>query len=730
MAVESVEQMIPCSHCGQQVREQAVFCPHCGLRLGMESEQLYPGSALSNGRYVVQRLLGQGGGGAVYLAEDRNLARSIVVKELQGYFKSVEERRRAENDFRREALILARLSADHPNLPQTFDHFTEGTRHYLVMQYVSGENLEQRLRRLGGKLVEKEVLQYGLVIADILAFIHAQKPEPVVHRDIKPANIIVDNQGRVKLVDFGLAKAMGREGSGQLNSQHLSGALGSGQLNGDSNAAGTAGYTPVEQWQGRAEPASDVYALGATMHHLFSGRDPRDPFNAYPELNLDIVRRLSFFPPLRQLRPEITPATEGLLLAMLDPAPAKRPTAVQVRSEIQRILTALNQAAPTAADLLNMGQNARQQPAPNLPPQPRHTAGDRLLQRTAPTNQPPPASPQGQSRQNGQAGYAGPRLERLASQRNQAGDNDLLAHASPLNPAAYRLGNNVIASTAPPIAGRAFRFSAVGEVSYALQTWLRGYIQFLPLNEPLDVHVQGLTLMPLYLANYMIDAPLPQINQIIRRQGAIILDVASDQPLPELLADLWLPEWRGLNTAQAQANASSSTPTVPPQLLTLRDLSPAYGAPPRPPLYSRSELQLQERIRTVVAQANGQSIRLESFGNNITYTPNVSDIHLTQAEAVYGALWHASVLLRGKSYTLSAYEGSKAGAKRGLPGFLLRDSSFPSRAFCTVCGGLFFPEQVVQCEQCGKSVCEKDRHNSGFLNKHTYCSNECQARAR
>src|SRR5439155_6313068 len=122
--------------------------------------------------------------------------------------------------------------------------------------------LEDQLRRAGSPLPFEEVVRAAGAVAEILAYLHGQQPEPVIHRDVKPANIIVDSQGRVKLVDFGLAKALPSTTAALAVARHTT-------------AAGTAGYTPLEQWMLQAEPRSDIYALGATMHHLLTGRDPR-----------------------------------------------------------------------------------------------------------------------------------------------------------------------------------------------------------------------------------------------------------------------------------------------------------------------------------------------------------------------------------------------------------------------------------------------------------------------
>jgi len=315
-----------CPHCGHPARSGARFCAGCGSLLAAGSAVLPVGTRLQAGRYTIARLMGRGGNGAVYQAEDTRLRRACVVKELQPDYLSTAEQRRAEADFHREALILARLSTEHPGLPQTYDFFNEQGRHYLVMQYVAGLDLESRLRT-GGPLAEAEAVGHGAAIAEVLAFLHAQQPEPVIHRDVKPANIIVDAQGRVKLVDFGLAKAL----------LSTTSALRAGAV-GQTSAAGTAGYTPVEQWALAAEVRSDVYALGATLHHLLTGRDPRTVFEGQGELNLELIRRLTVFPPLRALRGDVTPALDSLLTAMLAPEPAARPPAAEVSATLSGLL--------------------------------------------------------------------------------------------------------------------------------------------------------------------------------------------------------------------------------------------------------------------------------------------------------------------------------------------------------------------------------------------------------
>ncbi len=697
MAVAPPNQTDVCPRCANPVRSDARFCPFCGLRLqDVTNSLLLAGTTLASGRYFIQRLLGQGGMGAVYLAEDRHLSRPCVVKELQVYTDSPTDTSRATNDFRREALILAHLSADQPAIPQTYDHFSEGPRHYLVMQYIAGENLEQRLRRLG-PLPEREVLQDALAICDVLAFIHNQKPEPVVHRDIKPANIIVDTQARIKLVDFGLAKEMTSD----------TGGLAAGMVaDGLSNAAGTAGYTPIEQWMGHAQPASDLYALGATMHHLLTGRDPRDPFNAYPDLNLDLIRRLTNFPPLRRLKANITPATERLVERMLSLNPAERPTAVQARAAISDILAA--PPPPTAGQLMSMSD--RQMGSQTLTSAALNPSANPLLSRAVPV-----APPAGNNSAPQSGTYSGPRLDRLANNARRGG-----SLGERLNPQS-----NVLT------ASYAFRFSSNDDIRPSLTLYLRGLIQFLPLSEPLDVYPQSLTLLPLYLVVYSLDTVIAQANRWLKKQGAIIIDGSNGAALDAPLADLWLPEWKGINVLSTPAEGSVSIPPLDTiQQIDFSRLPAGYGPLPPPRPYTYEDNELQQRARRELATANEQLVEYASLNMSQTVGPRPEDFAFNVAVPIYAALWNANLLLRGQRYTFSVYEGSRIGQYRGRPNFLMRETNMPGRGFCTICGKLFPPEQLVQCRTCGKAVCANDVITSGIINKKNFCSMECAERGR
>src|SRR5208282_456413 len=162
-------------------------------------EELTEGHLL-DGRYRVKKVLGVGGMGRVYLSNDTRLAnRPVAVKEMV-VGDGIQEKKAIE-DFTREANVLARLS--HPGIPTLIDHFAENSRHYLVMEFVAGGDLQGVLDKLGpkGKVAEDKVLRWARQMLDVLDFLHGQKP-PIIYRDLKPGNIMIDKDGRAMLIDF------------------------------------------------------------------------------------------------------------------------------------------------------------------------------------------------------------------------------------------------------------------------------------------------------------------------------------------------------------------------------------------------------------------------------------------------------------------------------------------------------------------------------------------------
>jgi serine/threonine protein kinase len=248
------------------------------------------GTLLHN-RYRIVDILGEGGMGAVYRAVDENLGVEVALKE--NFFTSEEYARQ----FHREATILA--SMRHPNLPRVTDHFViDNQGQYLVMDYMQGEDLRERIERTG-ILPEDEVIVLGVAICDALTYMH-ERELSVLHRDIKPGNVKVTPAGEVSLVDFGLAKIV--EG----NRETTPGAR-----------AMTPGYSPPEQYgTARTDPRTDIYSLGATLYEALTG--------AVPEDGLSRVMEQKALTPVRKRNPDVSRRLAQVLEKALAVKPEER----------------------------------------------------------------------------------------------------------------------------------------------------------------------------------------------------------------------------------------------------------------------------------------------------------------------------------------------------------------------------------------------------------------------
>jgi serine/threonine-protein kinase len=210
-----------------------------------------------NKRYSVIRLLGTGGMGAVYFARDPVLNRNVAIKQLQADpITGQLTAERIQAQFQREAQILASLH--HPNLPRVTDYFTEDNRHYLVMDYIEGQTLQELVQGNPRGLAEGEVLDLADQLLSALEYIHAHH---LIHRDIKPANIRRTSEGHIFLVDFGLAKPH------DPNNPRTTAMI---------HGLGTPEYSPPEQYDpaSHTDERSDLYSLGATLYHLLTGQAP------------------------------------------------------------------------------------------------------------------------------------------------------------------------------------------------------------------------------------------------------------------------------------------------------------------------------------------------------------------------------------------------------------------------------------------------------------------------
>ncbi len=245
---------------------------------------------LLNGRYRIERILGQGGMGAVYLAADESLGIHCAVKE------NLSSSPDTERQFKREAVLLATLR--HHHLPRVTNHFILGDQQYLVMDFVEGEDLKERLAQ-EGKLPEADVLRWAGQICDALIYLHNRTP-PVIHRDIKPGNIKLNAAGEAVLVDFGIAKASP-----------------SGQKTTTSAVALTPGFAPPEQYgMARTDARTDQYALAATIYNLLCGQPPPD--------SMDRLLGNTPLPPPEELRPGLSPHVAAGLKRALEVKPDDR----------------------------------------------------------------------------------------------------------------------------------------------------------------------------------------------------------------------------------------------------------------------------------------------------------------------------------------------------------------------------------------------------------------------
>lgn len=256
-------------------------------------KQLEPGLTLFN-RYQIQGVIGVGGMGSVYRARDLhfpNVIKFVAVKEMINNAPDPLVRETIVQNFEREANILVTLN--HPSIPQIYDFFSKDERSYLVLELVHGKDLETLINENEEPLPEEKVIAWAIELCDVLDYLHAHKPEPIIFRDMKPSNVMVDQHGKVKLVDFGIAKMFKTGQKGTM--------------------IGTEGYSPPEQYRGEATPVADIYALGATLHHLLTNKDPRleAPFSFNDR-------------PIRVLNPKVTVELEALVNTALQYDPNDR----------------------------------------------------------------------------------------------------------------------------------------------------------------------------------------------------------------------------------------------------------------------------------------------------------------------------------------------------------------------------------------------------------------------
>ncbi len=206
-------------------------------------------------RYRILEKIGEGGFGLVYKASDKKDNKIVAIKQINIAALSMQEIIDATDSYNREITLLPGLQ--HRSLPHIYDHFTDEDHWYIVMEYINGETLEETLAKAsGGHLPVKQVLDIGMALCDVLAYLHAQNPS-IIYRDVKPANIMITNRGDIYLIDFGIARRY------------------RAQQSRDTGSLGSPGYAAPEQY-GKAQttPQTDMYGLGATLQTLLTGKEP------------------------------------------------------------------------------------------------------------------------------------------------------------------------------------------------------------------------------------------------------------------------------------------------------------------------------------------------------------------------------------------------------------------------------------------------------------------------
>lgn len=281
----------------------------------LPGQQLQPGDTLQN-RYLIQGVIGLGGMGAVYRARDLhfpNVVKVVAVKEMVNQARDALVRSTIVRNFEREANLLATL--DHPAIPRIYDYFSHNERSYLILEYINGKDLEAILSETDDPIPEERVIRWAVELCDVLSHLHNHQPEPIIFRDMKPSNVMINSHNHVVLIDFGIAKPFQGGQRGTM--------------------IGTEGYSPPEQYRGEASHLADIYALGATLHHLLTQRDPRleAPFSFGDRM-------------IRSINPQVSEEMEKVVYKALQYSPADRYQSTQEMKEA--LLGVIQKVAPQA----------------------------------------------------------------------------------------------------------------------------------------------------------------------------------------------------------------------------------------------------------------------------------------------------------------------------------------------------------------------------------------------
>lgn len=296
-----------------------------------------------NERYQVRTLIGQGGMAAVYKAYDPNLHRAVAIKIIHPHLSNNAEFFRR---FEEEATGVAHLR--HPNIVQMYDFNHDGDLYYMVMEYIAGETLQTRLKRLNDsrrRLDVKDAVRFAAEICDAAEYAHERG---MIHRDIKPANVMLDVHGKAILMDFGIARIVG------VVEHTATGAV-----------LGTAMYMAPEQIQGlHADARADIYSLGVTLYEMLSGRPP---FEADSAMTLMMMHLNDPVPDIRDLQPQAPPEMVALIgKAMAKDRNQRFQSAAQLAAALRGLDSSPRAAAPASVAAPAAGVDATHIEAPIL----------------------------------------------------------------------------------------------------------------------------------------------------------------------------------------------------------------------------------------------------------------------------------------------------------------------------------------------------------------------------
>ena len=269
----------------------------------IEEIKTYPSiGKILNNRYMVLKGISCKSSALVYLVWDLSLKKYWALKEIKSEDYSGEEE--IKRNFKAQAKNLTSLK--HPNLPEIFDFFVEEKKLYLVMEYLTGKNIQELIIEVKDNyFAESQVMPWAITLCDVLNYLH-NLPEPFIFNDLKPDNIIITDKGELKLIDFGIGRIFGKE---KDRARYV-------QL--------SEGYTSQEQWFGKADLRNDIYSLGVTLYHIFSGIHPREI--------------APHFPPLEQFNPSVSPALNKIIMKSLHPEAKKRYQSVEkIKKELIKL---------------------------------------------------------------------------------------------------------------------------------------------------------------------------------------------------------------------------------------------------------------------------------------------------------------------------------------------------------------------------------------------------------